>query len=330
MSRPRRWLKRNLDVMAFAAALMILGSLMAWWSVLVRRNISTSDALLREQITANFTGEELTRRVTELDAHTSRMLFMIVGETATACVLMLVLTGVLFAVARYRRRETQRLSAMLQLSAHQLKTPLAGVRALLQSLGNGAIPEELRGKFIGQGLSECDRLEHLIETTLAYQRAVAWSSARKEDIAASRLVTEIVEHRRATFSEETVDWRPGTSVTVNCDKDAVRVVLENLLDNARKYGGGKVELSDSTRGARWRLEVKDAGKGFETRDAERLFEPFERVQGTGVDHGSGLGLYISRQLARQMKGELTAVSAGPGQGSVFALELPLAKELPNG
>lgn len=330
MLRLRRWLKRNLDVMAFGAALMMLGSLMAWWSVLVRRNILTSDALLREQIAANFSGEELTRRISELDAHTWRMLFMIFGETATACVLMLVLTGVLFAVARYRRRETQRLSAMLQLSAHQLKTPLAGVRALLQSLGNGAIPEALRGKFIGQGLTECDRLEHLIETTLAYQRAVAWSSARKEEIAASRLVTEIVEHRRATFPEEVVEWRPGESVTVSCDKDAVRVVLENLLDNARKYGGGQVALSDSTRGARWRLEVKDTGRGFEQRDAERLFEPFERAQGTGVEHGSGLGLYISRQLARQMKGELTAVSAGPGQGSVFALELPLAKEVSGG
>ena len=85
MTRPRRWLQRNLDVIAFGAALMMLGSLMAWWSVLVRRNILTSDALLREQITENFTGEELGRRVTELDSHTSRMLFMIFGETATAC-----------------------------------------------------------------------------------------------------------------------------------------------------------------------------------------------------------------------------------------------------
>ena len=95
MLRLRRWLKRNLDVMAFGAALMMLGSLMAWWSVLVRRNILTSDALLREQIAANFSGEELTRRISELDAHTWRMLFMIFGETATACVLMLVLTSLI-------------------------------------------------------------------------------------------------------------------------------------------------------------------------------------------------------------------------------------------
>ena len=65
--------------------------------------------------------------------------------------------------------------------------------------------------------------------------------------------------------------------------------------------------------------------GFDPKDAERLFEPFERGGGKGVAHGSGLGLFISRQLARRMHGELTAKSAGPGQGSVFVLELPLAR-----
>ena len=94
MLRLRRWLKRNLDVMAFGAALMMLGSLMAWWSVLVRRNIETGDALLREQITANFAGEDLARRLAELDAHTHRKLFMIFGETATACVLTVAMTSV--------------------------------------------------------------------------------------------------------------------------------------------------------------------------------------------------------------------------------------------
>ncbi len=323
MNRTRRWLSGNLDVLAFGAALLSVGPLMAWWSVLVRRNILTSDKLLREQITATFEGAQLAERLSALDHLTQRQLFMISGESALAGVLMLVLAVVLFMVARHRRRETQRLQTMLQLTTHQLKTPLAGVRALLQSLGNGSIPEALRGRFLNQGLSECDRLEHLVETTLAYQRAVAWASARQESISAARLITEIIDHRRASFPDDEVTWTPGATVTVSCDKDAVRVVLENLLDNARKYGGGKVELRDSSKGTRWRLEVRDAGKGFSPGDAERLFEPFERAQGTGVEHGSGLGLFISRRLARQMHGELTAQSPGPGQGAVFALELPL-------
>ena len=144
-------------------------------------------------------------------------------------------------------------------------------------------------------------------------------------VSTRQLVSEILDHRRASFPDDDVRYAPTEPVWVSCDRDAVRVVLENLLDNARKYGGGRVDLVGTARGSRWRLEVRDSGQGFPPEDAERLFEPFERGGGTGVAHGSGLGLFISRQLARRMHGELTAKSAGPGQGSVFALELPIAE-----
>ncbi len=330
MNRARQWLSRNVDVILFAASLASVGPLMAWWSVLVRRNILGTDALLRAQIDVTFTGVERFARLASLDAATKRQLFMISGESALAGCLLCVLAVVLFAVARHRQHETQRLQSMLQLTTHQLKTPLAGVRALLQSLGNGSIPPELQARFITQGVGECDRLEHLVETTLAYQRAVSHQAARIEVVPTGQLVSRILEHRRASFPEDEVRWQPSAALSVACDPDAVRVVLENLLDNARKYGGGKVEIADAMNGARWRLEVRDRGQGFATHDAERLFEPFERGGGTGVAHGSGLGLYISRQLARRMHGELTAKSEGPGKGSVFALELPVAREVARG
>ncbi|HBN08527.1 MAG TPA: hypothetical protein DD435_07715 [Cyanobacteria bacterium UBA8530] len=330
MNRFRLFLKRNLDVIAFAAALSSVGPLMAWWSILVRRNIVSSDELLRTSIADNFEGTERLTRIAALDAATQKQLFMISGESALAGLLLCVLAVVLFMVARKRQRETQRLHSMLSLTTHQLKTPLAGVRALLQSLGNGSIPAELHGRFLNQGIAECDRLEHMVETTLAYQRTVARGATRPEVVPARQLVGDILEHRRASFPDDVVRWEPTEQLSVTCDRDAVRVVLENLLDNARKYGGGQVDLVGQAKGPRWRLEVRDHGQGFPPGDAERLFEPFERGGGKGVAHGSGLGLYISRQLARGMHGELTAKSDGPGQGSVFALELPLAREVARG
>jgi signal transduction histidine kinase len=326
MTRFQQFLKRNLDVVAFGAALLTVGPLMGWWAVLVRRNITGSDALLRAQIETHFEGAERMHRLLELDSATERQLFMISGESTLAGMLLVVLAVVLFVVARHRRSETQRLHSMLSLTTHQLKTPLAGVRALLQSLGNGSIPPELHARFLKQGIAECDRLEHMVETTLAYQRTVARDASHPEVVPARQLISEILEHRRASFPDDEVRWEPTDQVSVSCDRDAVRVVLENLLDNARKYGGGRVDLVGLSKGTRWRLEIRDSGQGFDPKDAERLFEPFERGGGAGVAHGSGLGLFISRQLARRMHGELTAKSAGPGQGSVFALELPLARE----
>jgi signal transduction histidine kinase len=326
MRRARQWFGRNLDVIAFGVALASVGPLMAWWAVLVRRNIMVVDRHLREQIEYGLTGDARAHQLAELDAATNRQLFMIFGESTLAGVLLCVLAIVLFMVARQRRNETRRLQTMLQLTTHQLKTPLAGMRVLLQSLQSGAIPAELRPKFLSQGLAECDRLEHLVESTLAYQRAVAQVNARHEVVPSESLVSSILQHRKATFPDDAVAWQPAAQVPVACDPDAVRVVLENLLDNARKYGGGHVELVEATQGGRWRLEVRDRGQGFEAGEAERLFEPFERGGGKGVAHGSGLGLFISRRLARQMHGELSARSDGPGKGSVFVLELPVAKQ----
>ncbi|MCC6333971.1 MAG: HAMP domain-containing histidine kinase [Myxococcales bacterium] len=324
MAPLKRFFGRNLDVFLFGAALSTVGPLMAWWSVLVRRNILAMDRLSRAELELLPDAAERARRLAELDAHTARQIFMISGETALAGLLLLILTVVLFAVARKRAAENKRMQTMLQLTSHQLKTPVAGVRMLLQSLGSGVVPQDLQAQLIQRGVAECDRLEHLVETILAFQRSVARAS-RTEVVPSDRLIGEILAHRESISGKEEAAWVKRQSTPIACDPDGVRVVLENLLDNARKYGGGHVELSESVAAQRWRLEVRDRGIGFEPSHAERLFEPFEREEGSGVAHGSGLGLYISRQLARRMHGELTASSPGKGQGSVFVLELPVAR-----
>jgi signal transduction histidine kinase len=117
----------------------------------------------------------------------------------------------------------------------------------------------------------------------------------------------------------------GPAVALRVDADAFRVVFENLLDNARKYGGASVTLSTSVVDGKWRLAVSDSGIGFDPAEAADLFDPFSRHDKRGVTtHGSGLGLYLSRQLALDMHGNLSAVSEGPGRGSTFYFDIPVA------
>lgn len=318
-----RFFARNFDVIVFGAALASVGPLMAWWSVLVRRNIISMDRLSRVHLLMMTDGDEKNLGLAALDAHTRRQLFMISGETVVAALLLTVLAIVLFGVARARRNENQRLQTMLQLTSHQLKTPIAGMRTLLQSLENGAIPVQLHKQFLARGVAECDRLEHLVETILAYQRSVA-RRANLELTTTDRLLGDILEHRSAMAPGEGLVWTTRAPAAVLCDVDAMHVVLENLLDNARKYGGSAVELIEAQHSGRWSLSVKDHGQGFDQADVERLFEPFERGGGAGVAHGSGLGLFIARQLMRRMGGDLRAKSDGRGTGATFTLELPLA------
>jgi two-component system sensor histidine kinase KdpD len=296
-----KWLSRNAETIVLAGALIIIASLVAWWAIFTSRLI----------------GEQPDPHVA------SRMSFMIRGESSVFAIALSACMVALFLIARRHRRESQRMERLLQFTSHELKTPIAGVRALLQSLSLGSIPETARAELLTAGVGECDRLEHLAETILAYQRSVARKVQHRERVRADVLLDEVVSHRRRTAQGEQLDVTPLSEQAphVWADRDAFRVILENLLDNARKYGSGPTYVTTRAEGRRFSVQVRDEGQGFAPEDAEQLFDPFTPRKSNGVTHGSGLGLSISRQLARQMGGELTAFSAGPGTGSTFTLVL---------
>jgi PAS domain S-box-containing protein len=115
------------------------------------------------------------------------------------------------------------------------------------------------------------------------------------------------------------------TVRVRADEEKLRQVLLNLLSNAIKFTdtGGRITLEVSTDEARARVHVHDTGRGIPAGKLETIFEPFVQVDPrlTRSEDGAGLGLAISRELARGMGGDLTATST-PGQGSTFTLVLP--------
>jgi signal transduction histidine kinase len=109
------------------------------------------------------------------------------------------------------------------------------------------------------------------------------------------------------------------------DADRIQQVLVNLLDNALKYGGERVTLRVENGERFVRVSVADDGPGIPPVVQERIFDKFYRAdpQLTHGPGGTGLGLYISRELVRRMDGRL-GVSSTPGEGATFVLELPRA------
>lgn len=322
----KRWLSR-IEYLIAAVALGAIAALVTWWSTFFRRIITEKADVQRDLASLELTGAELQKALGQIDARAHRLLLMITGETTVFLLAVVLCVVALAMVARRRRYARERMERLLQFTSHELKTPVAGVRALLQSLSLGTIPEADRGRFFALGISECDRLEHLVETILAYQRAMARNPRDGLDVArGDDLVEEILEHRAGTGISEQVK-RELDATPVKVDRDGFRVILENLLDNARKYGGGKeVVVAGKTDGRLWRLEVRDQGPGFEPADAEHIFDPFKRNRNNGVTHGSGLGLFIARELAHQMGGHLSARSPGRGQGATFVFELKRADQ----
>ena len=144
-----------------------------------------------------------------------------------------------------------------------------------------------------------------------------------------QLLREVVESYRVAGEEAArlVVQEAERPVLVNVDSSRVRTILTNLVDNALKYspGGGEVRCLVGVRGRAAVVEVADHGIGIAASDMPRLFARFERLA-TGENAripGTGLGLYLSRELARMHGGDLRARSS-EGQGSTFTLQLPLA------
>jgi signal transduction histidine kinase len=128
--------------------------------------------------------------------------------------------------------------------------------------------------------------------------------------------------------------RCGGSALVRGDRDRVRQVLLNLLSNAMKFThpGGRITVDCVLGELDAVIRVGDTGIGIPENKLELIFEPFVQLDSalTRTADGTGLGLAISRTFAREMGGDLTAASGGPGEGSVFSFRLPRAFSADNG
>jgi signal transduction histidine kinase len=323
----RQWFAERAELIVLGLTLLTTATLVGWWTILLRGEMRDKEMMEREllAVQVNITDAQRGARLEEIAARHERRTVMLVGESTMMGLLLSGSLVVLFLLAQRRKQQREDMEKLLQFTSHEFKTPVAGVKGLLQSLAIGSIPEAQRAELIRLGQHECDRLEHLAETILAYQRAMAREPREGlQAIDAARFVADLLAHRVSTSTGGGVEAVEIGNVNVLADRDGLRVILENLLDNAHKYGGGSVRLAGSSNGGLWRLDISDRGRGFSPEIAEKLFDIHNRGSGEGVTHGAGLGLAIARQLARRMGGDITARSPGPGQGAVFTVTLALA------
>jgi PAS domain S-box-containing protein len=218
----------------------------------------------------------------------------------------------------------------LATASHELRTPLGAVYGAAQTLVSLELDEDRRKTLLQIVIRECERLTRIVDDLLlANNLDLDAVRVQPETADAVALAREVAELRDGTVPEGTtltVDAN-GTAIEVACDRDRLRQVLVNLVDNAIKYSpqGGEVRITVRTAGAYGRFVVSDEGIGIPQSEHVRIFEKFYRLDpelSRGVG-GSGLGLYISRELVRRMDGRLT-VESEPGRGSSFTVELPLA------
>jgi PAS domain S-box-containing protein len=214
-------------------------------------------------------------------------------------------------------------------ASHELRTPLAAVYGAAQTLlrHDFALDEVGRTRFVSLIADESERLGRIVnEILLANQLDAGRLDIEFEPFDPHDLVERVVEATR-TYAPPSVRLKvnaPEGLPRVSADLDKVRQVLVNLVENAIKYSpdGGEVEVGAGVREDFVRFHVKDEGLGVAPEEQERIFEKFYRAdpQMTRGVGGTGLGLYICKELIGRMGGQIW-VEANSGQGSTFAFEL---------
>ncbi len=216
--------------------------------------------------------------------------------------------------------------------SHELRTPLAAIYGAALTLRREDVPigEPQRAGLLAVIASESDRLARIVNDILWVSRL---ESGGMQTMVVScdpvELAESVVAAARSYVPPNIeLDLRaPRNAPPVAADPDKTRQVLTNLVDNAVKYSpdGGRVDVEITVEGQRLRFVVRDEGLGVPPAEHARIFEKFYRLdpdltRGVG---GTGLGLYISRELLERMGGRIWVESTGAG-GSTFIAELPIA------
>ncbi len=252
---------------------------------------------------------------------------------AWACFLLA--TGAFALLLRGTIAMSERRWAFASSVTHELRTPLTTFRMYTEMLSEGMVSDEgKRRDYLSTLRDEADRLGHLVENVLAYARLERGATGRSvEATTLSELFGRIGTRleRRAAQGGMQLDVAIGQEdgdAKLHIDASAVEQILQNLVDNACKYAASDdphLEITSAREGDRLCLRVRDHGEGIPRSEDRMLFRPFrkgsrhESMQKPGI----GLGLALSRQLARTMGGELRHDPA-IRDGASFVLELPLA------
>jgi len=257
------------------------------------------------------------------------------GTVASAWLLSILMIILLFGLLAFYARLERRRSDFVSAVTHELRTPLTSFSLYAEMLRDGHLPQEKVAEYHETLYHESRRLGHLVENVLAFAKLTRGKVRGRQDAGPcnallSGLFGKVGERlRKAGLAfHYTIDPRAGL-LSLRTDLLSVEQILTNLADNAIKYAEGdapEVKISAIQTHRTLSIRFADNGPGISDEARRKLFQPFSRSAKAEKGHkpGIGLGLALSRDLARSIGGDLT-LERSDAKGSTFLLTLPLGE-----
>lgn len=279
------------------------------------------------------TGLTVFLNITWIIGNEGHLALIVLGIILFAILVAGVVLNTIFLVREVRRNERQ--DSFLNAVTHELKTPIASIRLYLETLQRRPVEDSQRQEFYKIMLSDSDRLLATVEQVLkAGQLGQRHRLQSRTVINLESLVADCINItlQRHHLPPDTIVLEPTPGAvrlhTLGIAED-LRTAVINVLDNAVKYSPEGVHIRCSLAITRYTwvtLSITDTGVGIPQNQLKRIFNRFYRVPGRSMAKikGTGLGLFLVRNIARQHGGDATATSAGASLGATITITLPLA------
>lgn len=316
MKRPRSSLY-HISIFAIAqlAMLSLLGTWIYWYIV---NYLMLSE--VEEEISPQIISE-------------GQNVFILVGGLVLL-ILLSVALSILFHRLNIQFNLTRLYDNFIANVTHELKSPLASIQLALETLQFHKLPKDKQDEFISMMLKDTGRLNNLINVILEIpaleQKKIAYNF---HIYSAGPLIKELVKETKEQFNltDDTISMTGDAKCQCVADRDALKIVIDNLVDNAIKYSLNQVNISINLNcGLKYfKLDFTDQGIGMSSQNLKKIFDKFYRIhdQNSPSVKGTGLGLYWIKEIIRFHAGNISASSRGKNKGTSFHIELPIYPEL---
>lgn len=213
---------------------------------------------------------------------------------------------------------------------HELKSPLASIQLYLQTLNSREVPAEKQKEFINSMLQDSKRLQNLIDSILEISALEQKRIAHNFEVYKSgEIFNRLLNDSKTQFKIDSEHFLISGNPDAKCilDSSAIKIVIDNLVDNAIKYSTEKLEITVKLEqvGNKFFMFFKDNGIGIPADEQKDIFNKFHRIYRKDIPSvkGTGLGLYMVKGILKIHGGKISVKSEGINSGTTFIIELPV-------